>query len=923
MDVRLLGPLEAGPSDDPVRIAASKPRSLLATLALHPGREVSTDTLTETLWGEEPPPSAGKLLQTYVSQLRRLLPADLPLVTRAPGYALDVAADRIDTVQFAQLVAAGGQARSAGSSADAAVLLRQALDLWRGEALSDVGPALLFDAETARLGELRLRAFEDLYAVRLELGEAPEVLAALQVFAAAHPLREGLQELLVLALYQCGRQAEALAAYDVTRAWLRDELGLDPGPGLRDLHARLLRHEPGLQVDRPARAGSLPTPLTTTLGRERELEALDRLLAESATRLVTLTGPGGSGKTRLALVAATRAQEHYRDGAVLVPLEAVREPALVLTTVAAALGVRESGDDPVATLTRALARRQLLVVLDNLEQAVAVGPALGELLAALPGLTLLVTSRVLLAISGEHAFPVSPLVLPETAADVADSPAVALFVERAQAALPSFEVTVDNAADVAELCRRLDGLPLALELAAAQSRTLTPTELLARLGSRLDAPGPGARDRPARHQSLRSALDGSYELLTPAARDLFAALSVFVGGFELPAAEAVCAATLGPLAELVDSSLVSTTGHRFTMLETIREFAAERLSDAVVVRRHNAYFLDLAESANAELDGARQAERLGQLSREHDNLRASFAGLRETGDREGELRLAVALARFWYIRGHLTESRTRLSEALARAAALPPRLQADALRKVSANAVLRGDYVQALELAEQALAIYDELGDALGRARSLSNIGAIAHASGAVDRAAASLDEAIVLATDLGAERVLALALNNRGDLCLTYGEYDEATRLFTESRALLEAQGDTINVARSLLNLALSALGRRVDGEAAGLVSESLSLCAKLGDIEDVAWCLLARASVVSRTERFEEAALLLGAAESVLREMDAVLKPYERSLHAATTSALVEALGVGDFARHLARGNELPLADAVAIALSNRRTA
>ncbi len=899
MEVRLLGPLEAGPESAPVRIAAAKPRTLLAVLALEPGRAVSLDALTDALWPDGPPPSAGKLLQTYISQLRR---AGLPLVTRTPGYLLDAAPEQVDAVRFAQLVEAGQQA----PPERAAKLLADAVALWRGEPLCDVGPAPVLDAAIARLSELRLRALEGLFAARLELGEASQLIPALQDLAGQHPLREALQEALVLALYQTGRQADALAAYERTRTLLRDELGLDPGPALRRLHERLLRQEPGLSPQRP-RLSYLPTPLTPTVGRADAVAELVDLLADPARRLLTLTGPGGSGKTRLATVVAQQLEHRYRDGAALVALEAVRDPALVLSAVAAALGVRESGEGASAALVRELTGRQLLVVLDNLEQAVAAGPELAELLAALPDLTLLVTSRVLLAVRGEHAYPVAPL-----AAD----PAVELFCDRARAALGAFAPDPADLATLTELCARLDRLPLAIELAAAQSRTRTPGQLLDRLQSRLEAPGPGQRDRPDRHRSLRSALEGSYELLSPPARRLFAALSVCAGGFDLPAVEAVGGAAAESLAELVDHSLVQvSTDHRFAMLETIRELAAEKLADPLVAGRHSAYFLALAEEAGADLDGPRQAERLAQLDRERDNLHAAFGALRRAGDAAGELRLAVALARFWYIRGHLRESRQRLSEALEGAGSLPAQLQADALRKVSATAYSLGDYAEALTLAEKALALHDEMGDALGRARSLSNIGAMAHASGDHARAAASLDEAIELATELGAERVLALALNNRGDLGLTLGNYDEACRLFEASRVLLEAQGDRTSVARSLLNLALSALGRSAYDEAAELLPRSLALCVELGDAEDIAWCLLARAALGSQRGEGESAAVLLGAAETVLREIDAV-QPYERSLHQATVQALNEALGEPAFERSRALGAGLALPDAVALA-------
>ncbi|MEO6713523.1 MAG: BTAD domain-containing putative transcriptional regulator [Mycobacteriales bacterium] len=920
--IRLLGPLEIGPEGTPTTIAAAKPRTLLAALAVRVGQPVSTDTLVEALWGDDPPPSAGKLLQIYVSQLRRSLPVEVAIATRARGYALDVPPTDVDVVEFTRLVQDGHQASATGAWRQAAALLRAALDLWRGEPLRDVGPAVLFDVEADRLGALHLDAMDDLYAVRLELGETFELVAALQPLVAANPLRENLTKSLMLALHRSGRQADAFSAYDTVRRGLRDELGIDPGPALREAHAQLLTQEQGPARDLVETPGALPALMTATIGRDSAIDAVDRALKDPATRLITLTGPGGAGKTRLAVVAAARAQHRYQDGAAFVPLETVKDRALVLATIAAALGVREAADEPAATIARELAGRELLVVLDNLEQVVDVGPMLVDLLERLPGLTFLVTSRVLLSVTGEQAFPVPPLAMPGGAGssldDIAASGAVALFCERAKAALPSFELTEHNALAVAEICLRLDGLPLAIELAAAQSRTLAPAEFLARLTSRLDAPGPGQRDRPARHRSLRSAIEGSHELLTAEARELFAGLSVFAGGFDLAAAETVCGASPETLSELVDHSVVQVgaTAERFSMLETIREFAAELLTDASVPARHAAYYLDLAEAAGALLDGPEQAVRLTQLDREQDNLRAAFAALDAAGDAEGELRLAVALARFWYIRGRLTESRARLGRALGRADEVAPQLRADALRKLSANAVLRGDYADALRIADQALALYDDIGDRLGRARSLSNIGAMSHASGDHGRARASLDAAIDLATEIGADRVVALALNNRGDLCLTLGEFADATQDFSDSLVLLEAQGDATNVARSLLNLALSALGQDDDDGAALLVARSLELSVRLDDAEDIAWCLLARAALLARAGQPESAGELLGAAEVVLREIDAVLKPYERAVHTSTTAALSGALGTAALAAARARGGALALSDAVALA-------
>ncbi len=748
MHVRLLGPVEAGPVAEPVRIPATKQRSLLAVLALHRGTVVGLDTMTDALWGECPPASAPKLLKTYVSQLRRLLPEPGALVTRAPGYALDVPPDAVDVARFARLVDAGSHARSLRAPHDAAHLLQEALGLWRGDPLLDVGPAALFEREAMRLWELRLRALEDWYAVRLELGEAAEVVDRLQSLATEHPLREGLHESLVLALYLCGRQAEALEAYDAIRILLRDALGIEPSAGLRDLHVRLLRQEIDVPAASTLRLHRLPTPMTPTIGREQERAQLQALLADRRNRLITLIGPGGSGKTRLATVAAERAAASYSGGVVLVPLDAVRDPLVALATIAAAVHVPDIGGDTLTNMARELSRRELLVVLDNLEQLVAVGPSLATLLAQAPGLTLLVTSRVVLDVAGERAFPVPPLALSDTADGplAAPSPAVALFADRAKAALSSFALSQDNLADVSELCRRLDGLPLGIELVAAQSRLLSPAQMVQRLHSGLDASGAGQRDRPARHQSLRSVLDGSHGLLTAAGRQLFAALSVFAGGFDLAAAETVCGASLRSLAELVDHSLVQVVElpeRRFRLLETVREYAAERRAQHSTSdggggpeqgasddlrRRHAAYYLDLARSAN--FDAGRltaEGQRVDVVVPEQDNIRAALAWCLSSGCIALALEIATALEFFW-VSQNPREGVRWLSALLEHpgAEAVDEGVLAHALRAYGTNADIAGDDHSAEELYQRSLAIFERTGDERGRAVLLHRLGTLA-----------------------------------------------------------------------------------------------------------------------------------------------------------------------------------------------------
>ena len=915
MELRVLGPLEVVGENGSIPLPAAKHRRLLAALVLGGGRTLSADELIDAIWGEAPPDSARKLLQVYVSQLRKALPEGTTIVTRPPGYGLELPPGTLDAVRFEQLVTEAAAALEDGNPSLATSLATRGLALWRGRAYADVAYDDFARTEASRLEELRLVAAELRLRARLELGRDTDAMSEVMALAAEHPLRESLQELGMLALYRAGRQSEALELYAATRSRLRDELGLDPGPKLRALQQRILEQSPVLELElEEAAPSALPESPSLLVGRRKELEGLRALLRDGGTRLVTLTGAGGSGKTRLALEVAREQASSYANGAALVELAPVGDPALVVPTVAAALGVAELPGKPLLeSLAAALQPRELLLVLDNAEHVRDAAPAFIELVRRAPRLTVLVTSRAVLHVSGEHVFPVGPL---------AEDDAVELFVRRARATDPGFAPTAETEDVVREICRRVDGLPLALELAAARVRVLRVTTLLERLSSRLTLLTGGPRDLPARQQTLSETIAWSANLLSQHELEVFAALSVFPAGATLGAAEAVAHADLDALGALVDHYLVRRDDQsgepRFSQLETIREYAAERLArdtmtEQAVRRRLADWCVELAERAEAELGGGTQTDWFARLDDEHDNLRAGLSELQERGGSEELLRLAVPLFRFWYVRGYLTEGRRWLELALADAAKAPATIRRRGFTAAGAIALLQGDYDAATTLAESALEVARELDDRRLVANALSNLGAIVLAAGDEARAEDVLAEAVELAREVGDERILALALNNLGDVALTTAAYERAEPLFAESLALLSARADTANIARSLFNLGSVQLMRGRHAEARERFDESLRLSHAAGDKEDLAWCLEGLAGLAAATGDGEHAGVLLGAARKVLDEMGATFKPFERRLHETTVERATLLCGEETLEAAVERGSALTLDEAI----------
>jgi predicted ATPase/Tfp pilus assembly protein PilF len=773
---------------------------------------------------------------------------------------------------------------------------------------------------------------------------------------------------------------------------------LPDGVALRDLGEHRLKDlsrpeqvyqliAPGLPADFPPLASlnecrtNLPVQPTALIGRDDAVRAACAFM-RSETRLLTLSGPAGVGKTRLALQVAAELLDDFADGVYQVELASVSQVARVVPAIVEALNLAEEREQPLlTTLHDHLRDRQMLLLLDNFEQVIGAASLVADLLVAAPRLRVLVTSRAVLRVYGEQEFQVPPLELPdlrrfppigarlvtpalvqpELVPDLALSPAIALFAQRAREVRPGFTLTETNARAVAEICQRLDGLPLAIELAAARCRALSPATLLARLNDRLAILAGGARERAQRQQTLRDALAWSYDLLDPAEQALFARQAVFVGGATLEAAEAICGgwglgvggwdnAVLTPnpqpltpildgLAALVDKSLLRQVetddgASRFTMLETIREYALERLifrDEAEALRRRHAhYYLRLAETAEPELTGANQAAWLKRLERDHDNLRAALGWALERISPDIALRLGAALWRFWHLRGHLSEGRVWLERALATALAVPTppaRLRARVCDAAGTLARDQGDYARAQALHEQALVLFHDLVDHQGIADALNNLGTVASEQGDYARAQAQLAEALALCRQLDDQRGEALALNNLGIIAGEQGDYPLSQALLAEALELRRALGDRQSVADTLVelgtiallqndydgaarlseeclalsrelenkhliadtlvNLGAIALSQGDPDRAAELFAEGLAHCRELGDVRNSAYCLEGLAGAAGAQGRPERAARLWGTAEALRETRGVPLPPAERARYGERIAA------------------------------------
>lgn len=657
----------------------------------------------------------------------------------------------------------------------------------------------------------------------------------------------------------------------------------------------------------PEVASSLPSPISSLVGREREVAAIAGLLRQLTVRLVTMTGPGGVGKTRLALAAAGEIGDAFPDGIRFVSLSSVSDPDLVAVTVAHTLGVRDVGEESlIERLTAFLKDKRLLLVLDNFEQVVGAAPLVADLLLACPGLTVLVTSRVRLRVSGEREYEVPPLALPDqtgisVAADTMRFEAVRLFVERAQAARASFDLTEENAQAVVDICRRLDGLPLAIELAAARVKVLPPGALLARLEKRLPLLTGGALDAPARQRTMSDAIAWSYDLLSAQEQALFRRLAVFVGGFTLEGAEAVSrevevsgrrdanhapspstsrlpdasTSVLEGLASLVDKSLVRCEDGpgvepRYRMLETVREFGLERLAEHGEVdecrRQHAVFFLAVAEAAKSRQWSDHPTWR-ALVEREYDNLRAAAAWFEHDGWAEESLRLGYALMLFWNFHGSASEGRGWLARSLAMNPAIRTPTRAKVLYSAGLLARRQGDLVQAGELGRAALALARQIGDAWSVAATHVLLGHVALGEGDPARARRSFEEALAGFRRIDDAPWAAAALTGLGVEAVVTGDYDRAAPVLEEAIGRWREIGNAWGTAWSLFNFARVAKARGDFARAARLYQESLVLRAEDRDMAGIADSLVGLANVMAGGGWPEWAAHLLGAADAQYR--------------------------------------------------------
>lgn len=812
---------------------------MLAVLLLHANEPVSTDRLVDELWGSRPPATATKLVATYVWQLRKAL-GESTIITRPPGYAAVVSPDQLDRARFDELVARG----QAEKSADAAKTLREALDLWRGPALADVTFESSAHGDVARLDDERLGALAQRIDHDLALGSHEAVLGELQALVHAHPFRERFQAQLMLALYRSGRQAEALKSYREARRRFVDELGIEPGPELQQLERSILAQDPTLvppsgtlaasQPPASSTATTLPQPVSAFVGREDELADLLSEI-EGGARLVTLTGPGGSGKTRLAIEAARTAATDFQAGTFWVGLASLRDPSLVLGAIAETVGAK--GD-----VAQHIGDRRILLLVDNLEHVIDAAPELATILGACPNLTMLVTSRERMRVEGEVDYPVPPL---------STGDAVALFCRRANVA-PTPEVET--------LCARLDNLPLAVELAAGRAKALSPAQLLERLSERLDV-FTGGRDADPRQATLRATIEWSHDLLSARERQLFAMLAAFPGGCTLDAAIEVCDADLDTLEALVEKSLLRTSSERYWMLATIREFAAERFAESgeldAVMDRLAIYLADLAEAEGAPSFLGRVAEAYERLDLEHANVRAvvEWAVAKRRYERVAEL--VLRYRDVWTSRSNMLEVARWADQAVRARDTMAAELWPRVLMAVEQVRLFAGDRPGAQAAAEEGLEALAHIPpDPYLEAMLLSELSALSFGDGDFEEARRLAERSLEIRTSNGFPT--GRAIQDLGQIALVEGDLDEAQRLFEDALASLQARGAAHNVAVATRFLAEVARRRGHLAEATALARDALARFGGLGDVDATASCLRDLAVLSKQQGQLEEASRL-----------------------------------------------------------------
>ncbi|MCO4274563.1 tetratricopeptide repeat protein [Pseudarthrobacter sp. HLT3-5] len=946
--IRALGPLEVVAGGTPVAVRAAQQRIVLACLALRANSVVTHDFLVESLWSGNPPAKPGAQLQVYVANLRNMLDPDrskgaasLRLASRSGGYVLTIAEDELDLLQFREHIAAGELAVQAGDLAGGAESLRQAVELFRGHAFPDLADIELFRPELDELEDRRLDAYQDLAEVELALGRHGRLVGELQTLAAQHPYRERLWASLVLALYRSDRQADALAACRDARQVFREELGIDPGSRLQLLERSVLQQDASLAAPTTnghrrirQRLDNLPAELTPLVGRDAELAEVCSLYRSERCRLVTVTGAGGTGKTRLALAAAAQLGERLADGVGWVNLAPLTQTQQVPAAITAALGLQDrAGEDPLKVAARFLRSRRLLLVLDNFEHLEEAWPVVLDMLTAAPGLRIMATSRRRLGLRAEYEYELAPLALPPFDPPLQprvlrEVPAVKLLLARGRAVRPHFELDHGNAAVLTRLCHRLDGLPLAIELAAAQLRDHSETELLDDLEVSLAALPEAFRDLPDRQRTVTATIEWSYQLLDETERQLFDQLGVFAADPTVAAVSRICGST--PATEAEAEDLLTGLAHhsllrrytdpagakRVSMLHSIREFARDRLGSrgegAAVRRQHAEYYLALAETVSPQLWERGQVDAFRLLNADAPDLRGALLwATGPDGSTDLALRLIGQLWHFWELTGDVAEQCEIALKLVAGTPDAAPALKAAALSGTATLCWILGRNDEASDLHNRALQAFRRSGNEQGAAWSSMCLATQAAQRDDSDTAQRLAGEVLSLPHASPRTRVAALII--LGLLALYAGDIGRALDLCRECVERARPLGDRSLLGNTLVNLADSTEQSGDYDTAEQLLYEALGAALELGAQGHVEAFLESIAGVYAAQHRVEEAIRLLAAADAYRSDRGLPLYPAEqRRIESIITKARAAA-GPIRFGLAWAGGESLTLTQVV----------
>jgi predicted ATPase/DNA-binding SARP family transcriptional activator len=908
---RVLGPLEVRIGADTPALGPRQQRAVLALLLLHAREVVSTDRLTEWLWAAEPPANALTAIQGYVSALRKILGRET-IETVAGGYRLRADDEQIDARRFERLYLQAQAALAEEDLGRASAHLEEALDVLHCAPLVDFAYEAWAQAEIGRLEELQLSTREAAFDVRLERADHAALVGELEAFRREHPLREGASRRLMLALYRSGRQAEALEVYQEARSTLVEELGVEPGPELQSLYRSILRQDDGLAVPEPIvtpRATNLPAPPARLIGRGREVDDVAALLGDDAVRLVTLTGPGGIGKTRLALEIAACTALRYRDGVVFVDLSPVSTPDDAIESIRQALDLGpDPAHDSLETVTSHLRDRRLLLVLDNLEQVIELAQPLAALLSAAGLVDVLATSREALRIRAERQFRL---------AELSPEDAVQLFRDRAEAVAPGIVDPDDPRLE--SLVRELDCLPLALELAASRVDTLAPGAMLERIGERLALLQGGPRDLPERQQALRATLDWSYDLLSAEEQRAFERLGIFRRGCTPDAAAAVAEAPHGIVESLVRKNLVRIDDlDRIGMLETVRAYAIERLEARTetntTAAEHARWFARLADEGGEELRGPEGGAWAARLEAEYDNLRSALEWLAEH-DRAAALRLCDRLWPAWLGQGHLREAKRWFDRLLTDADDVPLDLLADCLGGAGVIAAESGDLDAARKHLQRGLGYRRELGDERKVALALNNLGQLEEVEGHLDEAMALTAEAVSLLRRLDDVPNLTLTLIGLANVQSARGELASATLTYGEAADLARSCDDTWALAASLAGRGTTALREEDFETASSALTESLLLMEARGERNEFVPLLFELGHAAIGLGDEERGVRLIGASAALRERLGG---PFETADAAAERERIRASVGANRFDALEAVGRALDEREAIALAAS-----